>query len=81
LLRWLRLELESRAFAAAGQLLKAHARDFGRAKLQAEAAWLGVSLLREQGKAEAARAAARDLMRRFPGTPQADAASGYLGAP
>lgn len=81
LLRWLRLELERRSFDAAAQLLKTHGRDFARGKLRAEAAWLGVSLQRERGEREAARAAASELVRRFPATPQADAARAYLGSP
>lgn len=81
LLRWLRLELESHAFSDARRLLQTYARDFKRGKLQAEAAWLGVALLREQGQQEQARTSAQELLRRFPGTPQADAARGLLSSP
>lgn len=81
LLRWVRLELEQRAFASARQLLAQHAQRFADGKLHAEAAWLGVQALRDQGKADAARKAAQTLITRFPHSPQADAARALLAEP
>jgi hypothetical protein len=81
LLRWVRLELEQRAFGSARQLLAQHAQRFADGKLRAEAAWLGVQTLRDQGQDEPARSAARALIARFPKTPQADAARALLPQP
>jgi TolA-binding protein len=81
LLRWVRLELEQRAFGSARQLLAQHAQRFADGKLRAEAAWLGVQTLRDLGQREPAHNAARDLITRFPNTPQADAARALLAQP
>jgi hypothetical protein len=79
LLRWVRLELGERDFAAAARLLERHARRFAQGKLAAEAAWLGVVLNDERGDHARAQEAARAFLRRFPGAPQAAAARALLG--
>jgi TolA-binding protein len=81
LLRWVRLELESRAFGSAERVLRDHTRRFAAGKLRAEAAWLDILILREQGQIERARSAARKLLGQFPIAPQADAARQWLAAP
>jgi Tfp pilus assembly protein PilF len=81
LLRWVRMELDARAFGSAQRVLRDHARRFAGGKLKAEAAWLGVSILREQGQADSARTAARKLLTQFPEAPQADAARQWLAQP
>lgn len=81
LLRWVRMELEQRAFGSARQLLAQHAQRFADGKLRAEAAWLGVQTLRDLGEHASAQSAARALIARFPNTPQADAAHALLAPP
>jgi hypothetical protein len=81
LLRWSRLELDARAFPRVAQLLARHARRFEAGTLHAEAAWLRVLMLREQGDQDAARSAARALIERFPRQPQAQAAQTLLRGP
>lgn len=81
LLRWVRLELAERDFAAAAQLLEKHARRFAHGKLRAEAAWLGVVVKEDRGDHARAQEAGRAFLRRFPDAPQAAAARALLQAP
>ncbi|HEX6245397.1 MAG TPA: FecR domain-containing protein [Polyangiales bacterium] len=81
LLRWSRLELDAHDYARVAQLLSRHARRFDAGSLHAEAAWLRVSMLRQQGDLAAARRAARELIQRFPRQPQAEAAEALLREP
>lgn len=81
LLRWVRLELQTRSLSRVEPLLQRHTQRFPAGKLKAEAAWLRVQLLSEQGDHAAASRAARDLLQRFPNTPQASAAEALLRSP
>lgn len=81
LLRWTRFELEQGRIGAARALLARHARAYTRGALAAEAAWLVLEVARQSGDEAGARRAAAELVRSFPGTPQADAAARWLGAP
>lgn len=81
LLRWARLELSDGQPVRASSLLVAHTKRFRRGKLGAEAAWLNVDIMRTRGEGERAQRGARQLIEKYPGTPQADAARAYLSTP
>jgi hypothetical protein len=81
LLGWARLEMEQLAPASALRLVTEHKRRFGRggrAGLGAEAGFIEVQARKALGQGERAEQAARRLVERYPGTPQATAASKML---
>jgi hypothetical protein len=81
LLRHARLELADTQPAQAQALLAEHARRFPNSRVAAEASWLEVQAFEQSGEVAQARARARRLLTRFPGTPQARAAQALLDAP
>jgi Tfp pilus assembly protein PilF len=81
LLRYARLELDQARIDEVRTLLREHAQRFPRSRLAVEASWLEVQARLRAGDRSAAREAARLLIARFPGTPQAQAAARLLEAP
>lgn len=75
LLRWTRFELDQDQAASALRLLSEHKRRFHRGSLGAEAGWLEVQARKQLGQMARAKRAARALVKRHPGTPQAAAAA------
>jgi hypothetical protein len=81
LLRWVRLELDEHAPANAQRLLDSHQRRFTRGRLGAEAGFQQVQVFQALGELDRAKQAARELLARYPETPQAAAARQLLQAP
>lgn len=81
LLRWARFELDQSAPTASLRLLTEHRRRFAHGSLGAEAGWLAVQAQRALGQSAKARRAARQLIHRHPGSPQATAAAQLMEQP
>ncbi len=77
LLRWARLELDEQPQAALDVLTRYRARYARRARLGAEAMFLEVQVLDKLGRRDEARQRARELVRRYPDSPHARAASAW----
>ncbi|MDB4976431.1 MAG: hypothetical protein JWN48_4772 [Myxococcaceae bacterium] len=78
LLRWCRLELNAGQADAAREVLQLYRQQFVRGRLRAEASSLELGALEALGRRDEARAVARELIRRFPGSPYAKEARGAL---